>query len=304
VIRDVGERGSKKKVAFQEVEAVEGTWLSAAARDLGWDAHYSKEDGYGAYNHLRGGKPIVFTWDLSPVDEPDTVWPGDSFLVKLPPESQEVPGVKEVVPEVAEGVPEEETDFEDVVEEGLKIGQKAATVGQILAAFGAISAGATAIAFIAGWFLTVIVFWMQAAEAHNANERRAALRARCYAFTSALFDNAKHIGLSKVFTTLYSESVSCGEAWETAWKESMPAVKMQLNSWHMDVNKHLKEQGLGPPTREEFLMALTEGKTSAEFCEDLMLSDEVVSTLHGWVMRDTTAENYWRKNAARVKYPD
>jgi hypothetical protein len=66
---------------FHLIEAIEGTWLSAATRKFGWGAVYGAEQGFGAY--VKG---IVlrmdgsFIWGLP---EADRIEPGERFYIKI-----------------------------------------------------------------------------------------------------------------------------------------------------------------------------------------------------------------------------
>jgi hypothetical protein len=80
-------------VEFMIVEAIPGTWLSLATRDLGWDAFYEKEKGYGAYE-----RSIVIPYDQREAKgnynwgpnriyfDADRIYPGEVFLIRIAPE--------------------------------------------------------------------------------------------------------------------------------------------------------------------------------------------------------------------------
>lgn len=84
------ENGCYGEVDFHLVEAIKDTWLSAATRYFGWGAHFSEEDGYGAY--IKG---IVFRFEEPPTTiidptkapsaiedfNPDIIRPGECFLI-------------------------------------------------------------------------------------------------------------------------------------------------------------------------------------------------------------------------------
>ena len=88
-----GPKGWFSMIWFTIVEAIPGTWLSLATRDLGWDAFYEKEKGYGAYE-----KSIVIPYDQRNVKSnfdwgpnreffnPDQIFPGEIFLIRHAPE--------------------------------------------------------------------------------------------------------------------------------------------------------------------------------------------------------------------------
>ena len=90
----VGGDGIVYTVHFMLVEAIEDTWLSVATRELGWDAWFSQDQGFGAYERsivipeARVGDHHNFDLVGNRIDfEPDRIEPGERFLIRLPPEA-------------------------------------------------------------------------------------------------------------------------------------------------------------------------------------------------------------------------
>jgi hypothetical protein len=88
-----GKYGPPVSVLFMLVEAIEGTWLSVATRDLGWHRYYKQKDGYGAYERSivipisRKDDRSNFDWGPDRKKfNPDMIFPGERFLIRKPPE--------------------------------------------------------------------------------------------------------------------------------------------------------------------------------------------------------------------------
>jgi RHS repeat-associated protein len=83
------ENGPVVGVLYRIVEAKPGTWLSKVTYDFGWNAYYSKEQGYGAYN-----RAIIFPLNNDQLFfDPDKIQPGQLFAVReAPAQKIEMPG--------------------------------------------------------------------------------------------------------------------------------------------------------------------------------------------------------------------
>jgi len=152
-----------------------------------------------------------------------------------------------------------------------------------------------------GVILAMLQYYWQATKAGNSNERRAKLRAKCYAVTSFLYDGGARTGVSSVFDTAPgSEYVSCEKAWNEGWVEAIPYAASWFNDLYGGVANEMEAAGEDRPSKQQVKDALKTKlpANAADFCLDLMNEEKVLAELDGAVDR-----MYWDTNTKVVKYP-
>lgn len=218
-------------VMFQRVEAIEGTWLSAATQKLGWDAQFGKDRGYGAY--VRG---LVFREDdLTQETDPDNIEPGEKFLVLLPParqigggeEERKEPSGKSSTLESSEETGELAERVEGIPDTWVQDALPWARGGALLssgasaaASFGILGTGAGAFAPPA----LLISFIFSLSNAYSAGTRLFARDAVAAAVAAWAFDEDKPPPPEGALENVRSYKPQRVPDYEKAWREAVDEV--------------------------------------------------------------------------------
>lgn len=269
---------------FHVIEAIEGTWLSAACRKFGWGAEYGPEDGYGAYvEGIVRREDGSYIWDAAA----DKIKPGELFAIEIyKGKSEKKPKRKE---EGGKLSPDQEDRIQTkppTIEIATAIGLGAEVVGQIFEGFGVF------------WGFLMIPFQM-ADLGKDPHLPMAAARAQCYARTAFVWREHERtpLPISKAFHHISKQPVQIDrdlwekmkKAWNDSWVEHTRDLRTKFDSArvkiYMEVSrKHGNVNAVSEIALRNYIKRMAEDKygTSAQFCDMCLV--------------EVTNSNWWRDN--------
>ena len=286
---------------FHLIEAIEGTWLSAATRKLGWGEVYGPEDGYGAY--VPG---IVRREDGSYISGPaaDKIEPGERFFIKIyEGKGGRMPrrGLGTLPPDIAARLDPGGIGGEiaTIVDLGVDV------ILDILVEFNPILTPLTIAKQVFGSVTAVL-------RASNSNENMAAIRAQCYAITAFVWQEyeGKPLPLSIVFSSRLLSGLlpSVEKAWTDSWNRSTRELntdfKEKAKKFYMEVSRRggnvdLSQLYVLPLRKHLNNRAVDKHKTAAQFC-DTLLKDAASY----WKNKITAGEKGIWEYHRETKYPN
>lgn len=263
---------------FHVIQAIEGTWLSAACRAHGWGAVYGPEHGYGAYVEC-----IVRREDGSCIWPPaaaDKIKPGELFAIEIykgRPEGKR--RRKSAQAELFHSYRDRLEVDEPTIEIATVIGLVLDLVSNIF----------EPLAFFS------IPFNM-ATVGRDPVAQMAELRAQCYAITAFVWreHEGKPLPLSRVFRyTMAYKRKAVEKAWNDSWARTTLELKDKFESERIRIYKEVaKNQGdvtrVGAIQLREYLKkrAKNEYVIPARHCDKLMESagdswkNRIPATIH------------------------
>ncbi len=258
---------------FRVIQAIEGTWLSAAARKYGWGAVYGPREGYGAY--IEG---IVRREDGTPIwgADADKIRPGEYFAIAIYEGGSEGPRAKR---DKLELTPEQQGRIKirgPSVGLAEAVGLSQEIVGQLLEPVGVV--------------LAFAAIPMQMADlGRGPHPPMAVARAHCYAKTAFAWmeQGEKPLPVSSVFHYLRDSPIVphqelfpvVQKAWEESWRETIRKLEEQFNEARTKIYMEVSRRNGN--TRPLSLSALrrfakdslqSEFQTAAAYCDKCLAS--------------------------------
>ncbi len=295
-------KGVKHWGNFHIIEAIEGTWLSAATRKLGWGKEYGPEKGYGAY--VEG---IVRRMDGSCIwgAAANKIKPGECFAIKIyEGKGERMPrrGLGTLPPDIAARLDPGGIGGEiaNIVDLGVDV------ILDILVEFNPILTPLAIAKQIFGSVTAVL-------RASNSNEARAAVRAQCYAITAFVWQEheGNPLPLSSVFSSrikLWGLLSRVKEAWKDSWvtstRELNTNFKKNATKFYMEVSRRggnvdMTQLYVLPLRKHLKNGAVDKYKTAAQYCDKLMKD-----AAGYWKNKILSGEKWlWEVNR-QVKYPN
>jgi hypothetical protein len=256
--------GVMKTNLFHIIEAIEGTWLSAACREHGWGAEYGPEDGYGAYvEGIIRREDGSYFWPSSTADR---IEPSELFAIEIYKGKPEKDRRRKSKP--GKGIPDknrEKIEIDDpTIEMATIVGLAVEVAGNIF----------PPVALFVGLPLGLISM------AKSGVVQIAELRALCYATTAFTWmeHERKPLPLSRVFQhTMHYKLKDVKKAWNSTWintvNEHNKLIKSEYRKIYMEVSKAGGDvSGLGEVKIRKYIkaMKIKKHKTAAQYCDRLM----------------------------------
>lgn len=288
---------------FHVIQAIKGTWLSAATRQLGWGAVYGPEDGYGAYvEGIVRREDGSYIWDTAA----DKIRPGELFAIEIYKGKSE----RKIRPKKYPSLPDDQRESLQVKDPLIGIAEGAGLAVEIIAQiFGVVG-------LIKGF---VDIPFQMAYLGRDPHLFMAVARAQCYARTSFVWRKNEGVPLavSKVFHPLRDNPVQVDpnlfkkieKHWRDSWIKHIRDLRMRFKSVYTKIYMEVSRKrgdvtAVGEIQLRKYLKKINEDKygTASQYCDKLM--KDVASA--NWLANSfpPTAKPMWEMHRRRTKYPD